>query len=229
MTDVTFMPWWWSWQAAGAIASTLAVLVALFGERIRKWFFGPKISVVEFPVSVPDQTDGLTKPVRFHHYLEIVNVGEPAEGVRIEILAVTFYPTKADKARLVRLPGVSIPMGSHLATRGSDELLRAREVFKLGQISSNELTPTLPISLEPRHNPLTSDDGDPHHRGRFHIQLVGRHFRSGIWSVDYVKDGMVTSGWRIEVIREEKEKQFWARIRNYAREYNVQKCKEGLP
>ena len=218
------------WPALGAIASSAAVVVALFGERIRRWMFGPKIELQEFNLAVPDQREGVSKHVRFHHYVEIINKGDPLEEGQAQLLAVKFHPGRQNKELLVRLPSVTWPLGNHIAPNSSDtRSIVYREVLKIGEITAVDKVPKLPVELEPRHNPLSEDDGDPHFRARFYFQIIGKNYRSDVWPMDFVRDTIVTSNWRVEVMPKESEKSFWPKIRNYVREHNQQKRKEGLP
>lgn len=222
------------WDAATAISTTILGAIAIFGEEIRRWTFKSRVEIIEFPAAVADQANGLTKPVVHHHYLEIVNHGRTIDDARVEILAVTFSPrtsapsNKDRQSHTMRLPGVVLRLGGHIGGSASSNTLRFRDVLKIGQISSNESFPKLVVDLEPRHNPIGEQNGDPHYRGRFHIQVTGRNFSSEVWDVDYVRDGQVSSGWRLEVVGKQAEKRFWAALRNYTREFNENKRGENL-
>lgn len=210
----------WSWSGFSAIISTIAVLVALFGEKIRSWMFQPKIDIREFGTIVPKPRIEFSEKVVYEHYIEIFHSGSPIENARFEVLQMVSNPNVPNKSRPFYPPSLIFPM-QHGPT------LVTREVIKIAEVSSHFELPAFPIDLG--EHPWLNREDDPHYRGRFYARVIGKNFRSEIWPIDLVKDSKLTSGWRLEVHQPESEKSFFNRRRNYIREFNEQKRKEDLP
>lgn len=210
-----------SWSAFSAIISTFAVVVALFGEKIRAWFSRPVIEIVEFVSIVPKSRTEISETVVYEHYLEVFHKGSPIENARFEVLEMIFDPRSPDKNRRSFPPALSFPL-KYAPT------LTTRDVVKIAEVSSQFELPKFPVDLGDNH-PWQNRENDPHHRGRFYCRIIGKNYRSQIWPIDLVKDSNLSSGWRLEVLEPESEKSFFKRRRNYIREFNDKKRSEGLP
>lgn len=222
MCDSSIMPCWWSWPALSAIGTLLAVSVALFGEKIRGSIFKAKIEIKEFATIVAKPRSSFSEPVIFEHYLEIHHTGPPIENVRFEVLEMVSNPKEpANIAQKFYPAALCFPM-QHGQT------LTTRDLVKVADVPSNSDLPTFPVDLGNNH-PWRDRNSNPHYRGRFYIQIIGKNYRSDIWSIDLVKDTNISSHWRLEVINSESEKPFFKKRRNYIQEFNEQKRSQGLP
>lgn len=210
----------WSWQGFSAIISTVAVLVALFGEKIRAWLFQSKIIIREYGTVVPKLRIDLSEKVVYEHYIEIFQSGTAIENARFEVLQMVSNPNIPYKSRPFYPPSLILPMHN-------GQTLVIREVIKIAEVSSHFDLPHFPVDLG--EHPWSSREDDPHYRGRFYTRVIGKNFRSEIWPIDLVKDSNLTSGWRLEVQAPESEKSFFKRRRNYIRDFNEKKRLEGLP
>jgi len=226
MIDVTscenlIMPCWWSWPALSSIGTLLAVLVALFGEKIRMCLFKPKIEIKEFATIVAKSRSSTPGLVIFEHYLEIYHSGPPIENVRVEILEMVSNANKsANIAQKFYPAALCLPMQY-------GQTLTTRDLIKIAEVSLSENLPKFSVDLGNNH-PWRDRNDDPHYRGRFYVQVIGKNYRSDIWIVDFVKDTNISSQWRLEVLDSESEKVFFKRRRNYIREYNEEKRRQGL-
>lgn len=220
--DYSLMPNWWSWQAMSAIGTLLAVSVAMFGEKIRHFLFKSKIEIKEFTTVVARPRTTFSEPLIFEHYLEINHSGPPIENVRFEILEMVSDANKpANIAQKFYPAALCLPMQY-------GQTLTTRDLVKVAEVSSSDDLPVFPVDLGNNH-PWRDRNDDPHYRGRFFVQIIGKNYRSDIWSVDLVKDTNISSHWRLEVLDSESEKSFFKRRRNYIREFNEDKRRQGLP
>lgn len=211
---------WWSWPAASAIASSSAVIVALFGEKIRRWIFRPKIQIIEYSSLIQKPRVDLADPTIYEHYLEVLNGGDPIDDASIEVLAFSFTPQDLTNTRIVW----PLPIRIRLQSGPS---ISSRDVVKIAEVEKASDMPTL--NFNQSESPWAIRNEDPHYRGRIHLQVVGRSYRSDVWSVDLVRDSRLTSGWRLEVMESVDEQSFLGKRRNYVREYNEKKRRENLP
>jgi hypothetical protein len=216
------MPYWWSWSAVSAIGTLLAVSVALFGEKIRQWLFMSEIEIKEFATVVVKSRASAAEPVIHEHYLEIFHSGPPIENVRFEILEMVSDANKSQNIAQKFYPaGLCLPLKY-------GQTLTTHDLVKVADVPSASNLPLFPVDMGNNH-PWRDRNNESHYRGRFFTQIIGKNYRSDIWIIDFAKDTNVTSNWILEVIGTESEKSFFKRRRNYIREINDSKRRQGHP
>ena len=183
------------WEALSAISTLLAVVVALFQDKIWKWFHRPKPALSTFDLELND-----TNPISTI-MLSIKNNGDAIKDAQVFLMGLE-YISKVDKlpCRRRTLPvAFKWLAGDSESIKKTQKLIYGEEpfIFLSSECKSNGFwMPHLVLDLSPTHDPFDSFKGDdPNYSITFYLQLKGSNYIGNYWPVVVRYDSGTVGGW----------------------------------
>ena len=183
------MPDWWSWDAANAIATFLAVMVALFWQQILNWWTRPKIEL-----RVYTRKDlGVTLSKIF---MSISNRGGPIKDAQVILIAASYLREKDKDLYFERI----VPQKFCWVGLSSEQkiTIHSKEVFELlftAKSDNSFWRPKLSTFPDEKFDFYNIAEADPNFKFTVYLQVKGENYSSDIFPIKITADIGSCGGW----------------------------------